>query len=52
MREAVRRVTLKPATDYVLVASHEILDAPFDEVLAAVVDALEAIRMKTEGSRS
>ncbi len=52
MREAVRRVTLEPATDYVLVASREVLDNPFDDIVGSVVDALEANRMKTKGNRS
>ncbi len=47
MREAVSRVELKPATDYVFVATPEIVDASFDDILGWVTDALEANAMKS-----
>jgi len=37
LREAVRRVDLQPNTAYVLVASAEVLEAPFAEMLEWVV---------------
>lgn len=52
MREAARRVDLKPDTDYVIVALPGVGESSFDDIVGWVSEALEANQMKHKGKTS
>ena len=52
MREAARRVDLKPGNDYVIVALPAIVGASFSDITRWISDALEANQMKSKGQSS
>lgn len=52
MREAARRVDLKPGTDYVIVALPPIVASSFEDIVGWLSEALEANQMKNRESSS